>query len=260
VWLLTGPAFRVREVTVLGAQRTNQQQLVAAAGLDRPTSIFTVQGDQVQARLGRLAWVRKAETHLELPGRVVVRLSEWQPAAVYRPGPAGPPMLVNDDGVVIAAASSQDKQVEIVGPANRGRSVGDKSLDPGLLAALVSIQRGFPETVQGEAVRSYELDACGNLVLLTARGWKVYFGRVLTPAELALLGDKLSALKSLSVAARGDLSAPDLEYVNVMNPSLPAVHRRSDRPPPSPAPPAGQPAPKPTAPVAVPSIQVQPCQ
>ena len=83
-------------------------------------------------------------------------------------------------------------------------------------------------------------------------GWKAYFGRVLTPEELASLKDKLAALKSISVKV--DYNSPDLEYVNVMNPFAPAVKLKSAKAPPAPAPsPAARATPSPPAPTVVPA-------
>jgi hypothetical protein len=99
-------------------------------------------------------------------------------------------------------------------------------MDADLLTALVNIQRALPGLL-GQQVRSFSLDTCGNLTLSAARGWKAYFGRVLTPEEFATLRDKLSALKSISAAV--DYNSPDLDYVNVMNPYAPAVKLKSVR-------------------------------
>jgi hypothetical protein len=76
------------------------------------------------------------------------------------------------------------------------------------------------------------------------RGWKVYFGRVLTPEEFASLRDKMAALKAIN--GKVNYNSGDLDYVNVMNPSEPAAgfHSR-ETPPPSPSPGAPQPSPSP---------------
>ena len=66
-------------------------------------------------------------------------------------------------------------------------------------------------------------DSCGDLTMVAKRGWKVYFGRVLTPDEFATLRDKLSALKVISGQGNVDFNAANLDYVNVMNPGEPAV-------------------------------------
>src|SRR2546428_7149415 len=66
--------------------------------------------------------------------------------------------------------------------------------------------------------------------MIAKRGWKVSFGRVLTPEEFATLRDKLTALKAIAGNHNVDYSSPDLLYINVMNPSEPAVGYKSRQP------------------------------
>jgi hypothetical protein len=98
-------------------------------------------------------------------------------------------------------------------------------------------------------VARFIFDSCGDLTLVSKRGWKVYFGRVLTPEEFATLRDKLTALKAIAGTTKGgvDYNSADLDYVNVMNPSEPAVGLHSTAPPagPPPAPAGVQPTPSP---------------
>jgi hypothetical protein len=74
-------------------------------------------------------------------------------------------------------------------------------------------------------VRWFQVDTCGNLTMVAGRGWKAQFGRVLTPEEFASLKDKVAALKAAS--AKVSYDDPDLDYVNVMNPTQVAVMTRS---------------------------------
>jgi hypothetical protein len=95
----------------------------------------------------------------------------------------------------------------------------------------------------GQEVSGFVFDSCGELTLVAKKGWKVYFGRVLTPEEFATLRDKLTALKA--IAGQVNYNSADLEYVNVMNPTEAAVGYRS-REPAAPSPAAGAtPAPTP---------------
>jgi hypothetical protein len=101
----------------------------------------------------------------------------------------------------------------------------------------------------GQEVAGFVFDSCGDLTLVSKRGWKAYFGRVLTPEEFATLRDKLTALKAIAGNTNGavNYNSPDLAYVNVMNPSEPAVGFHSTAPPSPSPPPAG------TQPVASPA-------
>ena len=140
--------------------------------------------------------------------------------------------MLSDQAVVLGPAATQETLVDVQGPAGTDPRVGDHALDVQLLTALVNIQRGFPGLIKQD-VAGFVFDSCGQLTLVAKRGWKVYFGRVLTPEEFLTLRDKLTALKA--IAANVNYNSADLEYVNVMNPAEAAVGYKSREPaPPSP--------------------------
>ncbi|HEX6349429.1 MAG TPA: FtsQ-type POTRA domain-containing protein [Candidatus Dormibacteraeota bacterium] len=244
LFLAAGPLFQVREVDVQGSQRLGAAQVRTLAGLDRPGSVFAVDAATIRRKLTATAWVREATVTTELPDRVVVSVQEWQPVAAYRAGAQGKPYFLSDRGVVLGPAANTSAVVDVQGPAGPDPKVGQQPLEVTLLTALVNIQRQLPALV-GQSVGSFQLDGCGNLTMVTGKAWKVLFGRVITPEEIAALKDKLAALKS--IAADVNFNSPDLDYVNLMNPSEPAVKLKSAKPPPTPTPaPAPRPQPSPS--------------
>lgn len=236
VWLWFGPALSVRTLQVVGAHHLSTSQIAQAAGLTGDGSVISVDGVSAEQRLQAQVWVRAATVQPQLPGTVVVQVSEWQPVAVYHAGQSKKLFLMSSQAVVLGPSPNAAGLVDVQGPAGNDPRVGDRALNPQLLTALVNIQRGFP-TLVGQDVAGFIFDSCGNLTLIARRGWKVYFGRVLTPEEFATLHDKLTALKAISGNGNVDFSSPDLDYVNVMNPSEPAVGLKSRAPAaPSPSP------------------------
>jgi hypothetical protein len=117
--------------------------------------------------------------------------------------------------------------------------LGARVLDPRLLTALVNIQRTLPRLI-GQDVKIFTIDSCGNLTLISVRGWQAQFGRMLTAEEIATLHDKVAALRA--VAPDVDYNSADLQYVNVMNPAAVAVRVK-----PKSTPVPASPAPTPTA-------------
>jgi len=211
--------------------------------------VLSVDGEADRQHLLSQVWVRTATVEPQLPGVIVIRISEWQPVAAYHAGTSRKLFLLSDQAVVLGPTPSVGALVDVQGPAGSDPGIGTQALYPELLTALVNIQRGFP-TLLGQEVAGFVIDSCGDLTLLAKRGWKVYFGRVLTPEEFSTLNDKLTALKAIAGNQNVNYSSVDLEYVNVMNPSEPAVGYKSREPkPPSPSP-GVTPAPSPT-PVAV---------
>jgi cell division septal protein FtsQ len=250
-WLWFGPALSVRTVNVAGAHHLSTAQVAAAAGLTGGASVLSVDGEADRNRLLAQVWVRTATVEPQLPGNVLVAISEWQPVAVYHAGDKGSGLLLlSDQAVVLGAALSAGGLVDVQGPAGADPKVGDRALDQPLLTALVNLQRGFPALL-GQPVAGFIIDSCGDLTLVAKRGWKVYFGRVLTPEEFGTLSTKVSALKAIAGHGNVDYNSADLEYVNVMNPTEPAVGYHSKLHPPSPSPspgasPAAAPRPSPS--------------
>jgi cell division septal protein FtsQ len=241
-WLWFGPALAVQTVDVQGAQHLTRAQIARAAGLADGASILSVDGESSRQRLLGQTWVRTATVVPQLPRSVVIRVSEWQPIAVYHAGKSAKVFWMSDQAVVLGLASNVGPLVDVQGPAGTDPRMGDRPLDSQLLTALVNIQRSLPALI-GQEVAGFVFDSCGQLTLVAKRGWKVYFGRVLTPEEFASLHDKLIALKA--IAGQVNYNSADLEYVNVMNPAEAAVGFKSREPAPSPG--APQPSPSPGA-------------
>ena len=242
-WLWFGPALAVQTIDVVGTQHMTRTQVGRAAGLIEGASVLSVDGESSRQRLLNQTWVRTATVVPQLPGVVLIRVSEWQPIAGYHAGKSGKLYFLSDQAIVLGPAAPAGPLVDVQGPAGADPKVGDRALDVQLLTALVNIQRGLPGLI-GQDVSGFVFDSCGQLTLIAKRGWKVYFGRVLTPEEFLTLRDKLTALKA--IAGNVDYNSTDLEYVNVMNPNEAAVGYKSREPaPPSPGA-SPQPTPTPT--------------
>jgi hypothetical protein len=230
---LAHPAFRVQHVDVSGTHRLAASEVVARAGLTNPGSIFTVNPSGASVRLKRSTWVRSSTVSESLPDRVLVRVEEWQPVAVYQSS-SGHPFFLSEEAVALGPAGAPEASAGLLlvqGPQTADPKLGQRVLDSRLLVALVNIQRTLPRLI-GQDVKGFTLDGCGNLTLVSVRGWSVQFGRMLTGEEIATLGDKVSALRA--VAPDIDYNSPDLQAVNVMNPAAVAVRVKS-KPTPVPA-------------------------
>jgi hypothetical protein len=245
-WLWFGPALSVQTVDVVGAHHLSASQVSQAAGLAPGASVISVDGQVGRSRLLGQTWIRTASVQPELPGTVVIQVSEWEPVAAYHAGKSARLFLLSDQAVVLGPTSNDGALVDVQGPAGNDPRAGDRPLDPQLLVALVNIQRDLPAML-GQQVGGFIFDSCGDLTMLAKRGWKVYFGRVLTPEQFTALGVKLSALKAIAGNGNVNYNSADLEYVNVMNPAEPAAGYKSLEPPvPSPSPgAAAQPSPSP---------------
>ena len=245
-WLWFGPALSVTTVQVTGAQHLTSAQITQMAGLGGGASVLSVDAEADRLKLLNQTWVQGATVIPQLPGSVLVEISEWQPAAVYHSGTNTSLFLMSDQAVILAPAPSAAGLVDVQGPSGADPKVGSRPVEQVLLTALVNMQRGFPALL-GQQVSGFIFDSCGNLTLIAKRGWKVYFGRVLTPEEFVTLHDKVAALKAIQGRGNVNYNSTDLEYVNVMNPTEPAVGFRSKLNPPTPSPsPGATPRPSPS--------------
>ena len=246
-WLWFGPALAVASVDVAGEHHLTPTQVAQAADLINGGSVLSIDGEADQKLLLQQTWVRTASVVPELPGTVRIQISEWQPIAAYHAGGSTNVFFLSDQAVVLGPAASVTGLVLVQGPGGQDPHVGDRPLDTQLLTALVNMQRGLPGLI-GQQVASFIVDSCGELTLISKRGWKVYFGRVLTPEEFATLHDKLAALKAIAASGNVNYNSVDLQYVNVMNPVEPAVaYKPHPTPSPSPSPGASPPpTPSPT--------------
>ena len=242
-WLWFGPALTVQTIDVVGAQHMTRAQVARAAGLTDGASVLSVDGESDRQRLLSQTWLRTATVVPQLPGVVLIRVSEWQPIAGYHAGKSGKLYFLSDQAIVLGPAAPTGPLVDVQGPAGADPRVGDRAIDVQLLTALVNIQRGLPGLI-GQEVSGFVFDSCGQLTLVAKRGWKVYFGRVLTPEEFTTLREKVASLKA--IAANVNYSSSDLDYVNVMNPTEPAVGYKSLQPKPATPAPGATPQPTPT--------------
>jgi len=233
-WLWFGPALRVQSMEITGAQHMSASQVAKAAGLAGGVSIISIDGISGRERLLNQVWVRSANVQPTLPGTVVIQVSEWQPVAVYHAGTSAKKFWLSNQAVVLGPATNPGLVVDVQGPAGNDPRIGDRPLDPQLLTALVNMQRALPSLI-GQEVAGFVFDSCGSLTLVVKRGWKVYFGRVLTPEQFTSLRDKLGALKAISGNGNVDYNSADIDYVNVMNPAEPAVGYKSRSAPSQPA-------------------------
>lgn len=253
-WALRGDATTVRLVTVTGLAHLSRDQVIQAAGLTRRTSVLVVDGDSIRRGLERLPWVRTASVQPLLPDRVAISIAEWAPVAVYRNGPAGTPVYLNDQGRALAEVSAPGSLPLVQGGGRSEPKVGSWPLDAQLLAALIRVQAAFP-AVYGQTVSFFQLDCVGSLSLVTSKGVTIYFGRVLTQEEFASLSAKLSALKSIAASDPEVANPARVEYINLEDVQQPAVKFKGDKPSP-----AASPRPSPGAVVPSPALAVAPCR
>jgi cell division septal protein FtsQ len=257
VALLVLPTFHAAGIDVRGARLLSHQAVLDAAGIGDTQSIFTIDGEVVRQRLERLPWVRRASVETELPSTVRISITEWEPVLEVRRGTSS--LLVAAGGATVDRRSVLATALPPVPVLidERAASAGDPPpLDDSLVRLLPAIADGFPGAV-GCAVADFRWQADGRLVVDSACRWSAVLGRAAAPAEVAAIPGQIAALASLK--GRLNFAHPDFGYVDLEDPSAPAVggspgQARSAPAAPAPAPaPAAAPPPARPAPTAPPA-------
>jgi cell division protein FtsQ len=100
----TDAGFAVRDITLVGEERTAADAAYAALAIGKGGSIFSVRPDEARARLLMLPWVADAEVRRHFPDSVSVRIVEKRPFALWRNGKEV--SIVERSGAVITMAGT----------------------------------------------------------------------------------------------------------------------------------------------------------
>jgi cell division septal protein FtsQ len=85
-WLWFGPALSIQNVAVTGAHHLTASQVTRAAGLGGGASVISIDGESAREGLLSQTWIRAASVQPQLPGSVLIQVSEWEPIAAYHAG------------------------------------------------------------------------------------------------------------------------------------------------------------------------------
>jgi cell division protein FtsQ len=221
LFLLAQPAFRPRQVDVVGTTHLTAAQITAALSLPPDRNIFFLNHGELEQRLMAMPWIRSASVSLALPDRVSVTITEWKPSAVLQVGEAT--YAMNDLGQVLDPAAEAGGLTVINRPDFGPVAYGQRAVDRDLLPMLLQLKAGFAPAFK-ISLMSFQLDRRQVLTAQTDRGWTIIFGQMVTSDDRATLEPKLAALRALS--SRIDFTSAQIQYINLENPGAPAVQMR----------------------------------
>lgn len=215
VLAVRSPLLDVDEVRVVGAARTGEDTVRAAAGITPGEPLLTADLDAARRAVEALPWVDEATVRRDWPGRVVVTLEERTPVAFAVQG--GETALVDAENRVLArlptaeAASATTGLVELVGL--RVLPVPGETLYP---RAVAGLRERLPAALADRLV-AIDLSRSDDVVL-----------RLLFAPEIRL-GDlddvEAKAAAAAAVLDRLGDAAGEVRYVDVRVPSTPVAGR-----------------------------------
>ena len=91
--------FDVRRITIMGADKTSEDELLTAMGPVIASSILHFDSYAARARVEDIGWVRSAAVSRLLPNTIHISVREREPAAVWQL--SGKLHLIDQDGAVI---------------------------------------------------------------------------------------------------------------------------------------------------------------
>jgi len=103
--LMRQAGFRVLNVDVAGAERTDPLAVREALNLDQSRSILSFDAASARDRVESLSWVRHARITRLLPDRIQVRINERTPTAIWQR--EGALAVLDEEGAVIAHADAE---------------------------------------------------------------------------------------------------------------------------------------------------------
>jgi cell division protein FtsQ len=105
-YLLSCPYFEIREIDVRGVKELPQNDIMELAGIQPGQNILAVSTQSVADRVLVNPWVKQIRVGRELPGRLVLDVSERKPVALVKQG--GGFYLMDAEGYVFKRLSRGD--------------------------------------------------------------------------------------------------------------------------------------------------------
>nr|WP_269453822.1 FtsQ-type POTRA domain-containing protein [Pseudoclavibacter sp. 13-3] len=199
--MVFSPWLSVQHIEVRGTQRTSAAELSSALDDQVGRPIIGLSGAQIERELQQFSAVESYSIRAELPGTLIVTVTERAPIGVFKKGDSY--LLVDAAGVVVQTADQ---------PEDGYPTLQIASTDPQspAFASVASVLRSLDGDLLGQ-VASAQATTQDDVQLTLRSGTTVVWG---DGSETALKARVLRALV-------GD--RPDAQHIDVSSPSLPVV-------------------------------------
>ncbi len=234
-FVLTGSAFRITQVAVVGTRSEGLERTIQQMGM-QGQNIFLLDVTGFSKRIAALPQVASVELSKQLPNHLVVHVQERQPVLLWQTPEKT--FAVDREGIVIAPASevSGGEHLNTIIDLTKRQQTGKQAvpvLRPGMhlntadVAFAQDIERRLPQVVGISTYKLYydgtmytdttgqggEGPGSGGLFMIESPdGWKAYLGGA---ADTNSLDNRLVALREILVLTRQqqlDVATIDLRY------------------------------------------------
>ena len=80
----TAPRFEVKQLSVSGLKHVQENEVLAHAGFEIGTNVFSVDLDELRSRVEQIQWVRHALVQRVLPDQIIIKIIEREPIGLGR--------------------------------------------------------------------------------------------------------------------------------------------------------------------------------
>jgi cell division septal protein FtsQ len=211
------PWLTVQRVQVEGVSAVGRSQLLAAAGTRIGESTILLNTERMTLNLLQQPWVASAAVVVHWPGTLVLSVTPLPPALLYERGKDQELLTATGAVLDISAPLSPGALPTLVDQREGGSAaVGQVAVPAHLAAALAALAKAFP-AAYGVSVSQFIISAAGALEIKSSAGWVADLGPALTNSQIASMGPKLEALRS--VAAKVNLKSTTIKEIYLEDPS-----------------------------------------
>jgi cell division protein FtsQ len=199
--VMTAPHFAVREVVLPETRHVSREELLALCGIEPGNNIFSVDLDRVERDLGAHPWLDRAAVRRELPARIIVELTEREPALLVELGGL---YLADRDGHVFKRAEPEETAgLVVVTGITRAAYLSDRLHAEASLRGALQVLQTYTAGPARPAIGEVHLEDDGGVVLYaTERGVALRLGQGDLPAKLQRFDVVWQALGPRQVLAR----------------------------------------------------------
>ena len=105
-YVRTSPRFAVTDIQATGGKRRSSEEIAATAGVAKGQNVFSIDLDKSRKQLASDPWIESAEITRQLPGTLVIRVTEREAAGIV--AMAEGTYLVTRDGALIKRVDAGD--------------------------------------------------------------------------------------------------------------------------------------------------------
>jgi len=149
----------IKEVTVSGRKQTELKQIAEMLPLGKP--LFAFSPSQIKEQLENTTWVKSAEIHRSLKGKISIRLKEYTPFALWKSSPPEKLALIDEDGAIIGSKQAGDFPNLIVIQSEHSQSEA-----PQLLKALVPIKGHSIKALSQSGASRWNVELANGITIL----------------------------------------------------------------------------------------------